>query len=354
MVEPISRELGWDKAAIGGAYSSTVLIAGLLGAFVGRAVDRFGARVLMSAGSLVMGAALIVLGDVRTLWEFYLVWGLGIGLGTALLYYPVSFTVVANWFESRRMNAFSALTFMGAFSSPVFYPLNGALVGTLGWRGAVAVLGGIQLAVTFPLHAFVLRRRPEDVRLPPDGLALREALRTRTFWLITLAFSLSFFASTTVLVEHIAYLISRGYAPTLVASIVGLIGVSYLPGRLAVAIGSRRLGLRTLIAIAFALEALGIAWLNSAFDLVVVIAYVVAFGAAYGALAPLRGAIVAEAFGRRAYGAIITAQGIPIAVLGALGPFVGGRLIDRIGYPACFEICIATLAIAIVAIALSR
>jgi MFS family permease len=76
-----------------------------------------------------------------------------------------------------------------------------------------------------------------------------------------------------------------------------------------------------------------------------IVAYVLIFGSAYGALSPLRGAIMAERFGRRAYGTIISAQGIPIAILSALGPFVGGRLIDVFGYTASFEGCMASLAL---------
>jgi MFS family permease len=307
----------------------------------------------MSAGSIVMGASLILLGRVHTLAEFYAVWGIGFGVGTALTYYPVSFTVVANWFESRRMNALSILTFMGAFSSTLFYPLNGVLVSAFGWREAVMLLGLIQIAITLPLHALLLRRQPEDLGLSPDGgnaapasgMLLGEAFRTRAFWLITATISLSFFASTTVIIEHIIFLTSRGFAAPLVTTVVGLFGIAYLPGRAIVIYASRHVPLRFLVAGAVALEAIGVVLLLSAHGIATVVAYVLVFGSAYGALSPLRGAIMAERFGRRAYGAIIALQGIPIAILAALGPFVGGRLIDGFGYTASFEGCIASLAL---------
>jgi MFS family permease len=360
-VAPIARELAWDKAAINGAYSLTVLVSGMLGFGVGRLLDRFGARALMSAGSLILGVALASLARVHTLPQFYLVWGAGIGLGTALTYYPVSFTVVANWFETRRMNALSTLTFMGAFSSTFFYPLNGWLVAAFGWRDAVAILGAIQIAVTLPLHAILVRRHPEDIGLHPDGgerhagaarspvtgMAFERAMRTRAFWLITAAMSLSYFASTTVIVEHIAFLTSRGFATTLVTTIVGLFGIAYLPGRTIVAFFGRRLRLQALVAGALAVEGIGLVVLLKASSALAIGLYVLIFGAAYGALSPLRGAIMAECFGRRAYGSIIAAQGIPIAVLSALGPIVGGRLIDALGYSASFEGCVVALAVGV-------
>lgn len=356
LVGPIAQDLGWNKAAINGAYSLTVLISGFLGFGVGRALDRFGARTLMSIGSVVMGASLLMLAGVRTLPQFYAVWGAGFGIGTALTYYPVSFTVVANWFENRRMSALSTLTFMGALSSTLFYPLNGFLVGAFGWREAVAILGAIQIAVTLPLHALLVRRHPEDLGLRPDGagnpsagadaemgMLLREAVRTRAFWLITATISLSFFASTTVIIEHIIFLTSRGFAASLVTTIVGLFGLAYLPGRALVVYASRRVRLRILVAGALALEAIGVVILLGAHTIAAIVAYVIVFGSAYGALSPLRGAIMAEHFGRRAYGAIIALQGIPIAILAALGPLVGGKLIDAFGYASSFEGCIASL-----------
>lgn len=328
-------------------------MSGIIGFGVGRVLDRIGARTLMSIGSIVMGASLVALGDVRTLPQFYAVWGAGFGVGTALTYYPVSFTVVANWFESRRMNALSTLTFMGAFSSTFFYPLNGALVAAFGWREAVVVLGAIQIAVTLPLHAVLLRRHPEDLGLHPDGgdaaaatgMLLSEAIRTRAFWLITATISLSFFASTTVIIEHIIFLTSRGFAAPLVSTIVGLFGIAYLPGRMVVVYASRFVRLQLLVAGAVTFEAIGIVLLLNAHTIVTIIAYVIIFGGAYGALSPLRGAIMAEHFGRRAYGAIIALQGIPIAILAALGPLVGGKLVDVFGYTPSFEGCIAALAL---------
>ena len=356
LVEPLAREVGWSKAAINGAYSLTVLISGVLGFGVGRVLDRFGARAIMSAGSIVLGASLLLLSRVHTLTQFYAIWGLGIGVGTALTYYPVSFTVVANWFDARRMHALSTLTFMGAFSSTIFYPLNGALVAAFGWREAVAILGVIQIVITLPLHALLIRRHPEDVGLLPDGgestaapaaavsgMSLEEALRSRAFWVVSTAISLSYFASTTIITEHIAFLITRGFAPTLVTAIVGLFGIAYLPGRTIVAIFGRRVPLKFLVAGTFALEGVGVAVLLSAHVTAAIVAYVIAFGAAYGALSPLRGAIMAERFGRRAYGSIIAAQGIPVAILSALGPVAGGRLIDVFGYTSSFEACICSL-----------
>ncbi len=358
LVDPLRHEFGWSSTAVGAAYSGTLLVAALAGLALGPAVDRFGARGLMTTGSLVSGGSLLLLARVHSLPAFDLLWTLGMGTGAALTWYSVSFTVVANWFDAQRPRALSLLTFMGAFASPVFYPAAGLLIAGFGWRTALVVLAGVQLAVALPLHALVVRRHPEDHGLHPDGAAargpatpasgvpLRAALRSAAFWLLTAALALATFASTVVLLEHVAYLIARGYAPPLAAALVGGFGLAYLPGRWLVALAHGRLPLALQFALVFGCEAAGIGLLASARGTGVVLAYVALFGAAYGATAPLRGAIVAERFGRRAYGSIIAAQGVPVGLAAALGPIAAGRLIDAFGYGPAFASCAAALLVA--------
>jgi MFS family permease len=364
LVDPVSRELGWDTASIGLAYSGVVLVSGLGGLALGRVLDRLGARLLLSLGSLLTGVALLLLSRVHSLAVFDVLWTAGIGLGSALTLYPVTMTVVANWFDRRRMRALAVLTFMGAFSSTLTYPIAGLLIARFGWRDALAILGAVQLLVAFPLHALIVRRHPEDIGLFPDGaatagdstpasgIAFKAAIRSAAFWLPTIALALAYFASTAILLIHVAYLIARGYAPAYAATLLGLFGIAYLPGRFFVAWAGERISLAILFAAAFGIEALGIAVLAIRPSPWVVVAYVCTYGAAYGATFPLRGAIMAQRFGRRSYGSILAAQGVPVGIASALGPIAVGRLIDALGFGAAFECCIAALLAAAVVIAL--
>ncbi len=365
LVEPVSRELGWDKASIGLAYSGVVLVSGIAGLGLGHALDRFGARVLLAAGSLITGAALLLLARVHTLAAFDLLWTFGIGAGSALTFYPVTMTVVANWFDRRRLRAFSLLTFMGAFSSTLTYPVAGLLIARLGWRDAVAILGGVQLLVALPLHALVVRRHPEDHGLHPDGAAtpgtstpesgvpFDAAMRSAAFWLPTTAIALSLFR------EHrdaararrvsdrarvLAVVRSRARRPVRARVLAGALVHRVAP---ASACRSRRCFPRRSRS-----RPSGSRCSRCAPSLWGVIAYVCTFGAAYGATFPLRGALMAQRFGRRSYGAILAAQGVPVGVVSALGPVVAGRLIDALGYGAAFESCIAALVAAAVVVAI--
>lgn len=364
LVEPLVRDFGWSHAGIGAAYSGTVLVSGVAGLYLGTLLDRYGARRLMATGSIVGGVSLLLIAHVHTLLAFQLLWTFGMGLATALTYYPISFTVVANWFDRDRANAFSLLTFMGAFASVIFYPITGTLIAAYGWPQALVFLACVQLLLCYPLHLAVLRRHPEDHGLHPDGAAeagasnpgsgvpFATAIRSTPFVLITAAFGFAFFASTVVIVEHVAYLIDKGWTPALAAALVGLFGLAYLPGRALIAYAAGKVPLSTQLALAFAAEALGVTLLVSSRGIVGVCAYVIVFGAAYGATAPLRGAIVAEQFGRQSYGAIIAAQGFIIGVASALGPIVAGQLIDMAGYDRAFGTCALMFAGAAIAVML--
>ncbi|HLQ62918.1 MAG TPA: MFS transporter [Candidatus Acidoferrales bacterium] len=344
LVVPIHQELGWSRAAISGAYSTSIVLAGLLGFPVGRLADRRGARGLMSLGSLLGAGCLFGLSQARELWQFYLLWAGGLGLAMALTLYPVTFIVVTNWFVRRRGTAMALLTVLGGISSPIYIPVAGLLVARAGWRETLVVMAFTQLLLALPLHALVLRRHPEDVGLHPDGLpapvtsagpgaglSLRESLRRPAFWLVTLAVGLSGMGVSVVHAHQVAYMISRGFDPVLAATVAGMVGLASLPGRFLINLLSDRLAPRQLLALGTALQGAGIVVLALAATPALLWAYVVVFGAAFGANASLRASVMAEHFGRRAYGAVTALQGIPVAVLAGLGPLLAGALYDRLG-----------------------
>jgi len=364
LIVPITKDLGWSRAELSGALSLSILLAGVLGLPVGHLVDRYGARVLMTVGSSVTGLVLIALASVHEVWQFDLLWGLGLGLGTALTYYSVSFTVVANWFQQRRGAALAWLTTLGGLASVTFIPLTAWLVPQLGWRSAVIVLGLINLAIALPLHLFVLRRHPEDLGLrvdgqsaevtPPleadgkkvtvtplpaadrtkaamSGLTAREALAGSAFWLLTLAAGLDQLSAMVVWAHQIAFSISRGFDPVFAAGIASIIGIMSLPGRFLLNQVSDRIDPQRVLALVLLTMGLGIALLTMATTVWLLYAYVVVYGIAFGARSPLRASVMAEHFGRRAYGAITAAQGIVVAVPAAFGPLAAGWLYDRLG-----------------------
>lgn len=344
LVIPIQRELGWSRALISGAFSLGLAVAGLLGLPIGHLVDRYGARLLMAAGSTFGGLGLIATSQIREPWQLYVLWSGVLSLSMALTFYPVTFTVITNWFTRRRGSALALLTLLGGLASPIFIPLGGLLVARLGWRPTLVVFGAAQLLIALPLHALLVRRRPEDAGLLPDGItadeggllppggaAFREATASLPFWTLTLSSALGLVAHSVLLAHQVAYLIGRGFDPVLAASAAGFVGAASLPGRFIINRVSERVSPQWLLAGCCLAQALGVGLLALADSAVTVWAYVVVYGAAFGATSPLRASTMADQFGRRAFGAITAAAGAPVAVVGAVGPIAAGAFYDRLG-----------------------
>ncbi len=354
LVVPVSHDVGWSRASLSGAYALGTVLAGLLGVPIGRVVDRHGGRALMAAGSALTGLMLLGLAHVHALWQFYVLWVGGFALASGLTFYTVTFVVVANWFERRRGATLALLTLLGGLASPIFIPLAGTLIPRLGWRDTLMVLAVVQFGVALPLHALVVRRHPEDLGLRPDGadrgsppasspttgLPLGRALRRTAFWTLTAAYALAMLASTVLLVHSVAYLIGRGYDAVLAADIVGLVGLASLPGRFILNMLSDRVGPQRLLGLCLVAQAVGVALLLHGTTLGWLAAYVLVYGAAFGAIFPLRASVMADHFGRQAFGATTAVQGVPIALAGGVGPLAAGWLYDRVGnYGLAFWLC---------------
>ncbi|MFN3373574.1 MAG: MFS transporter, partial [Chloroflexus sp.] len=243
-VLPMARDLAVDQLTIATGYAIALLSNGVAAPFVGWWLDRYGARGLMTAGSIGGCVLLLVWAQVTTPLQLYLVMA-GIGVVCAAVLYEPAFTIVATWFRRERGRALQVLTFFGAWASLIFIPLAGWLVDQLGWRAALLALAAI-LALTIPPHALMIRRWPADLGLTPDGDPLttaavapaepavrpRAVLRQRRFWLLGGAFAASGFATVAMTVHLIPYLLARGESLTVASSIAGLHGMMSLLGRL--------------------------------------------------------------------------------------------------------------------------
>ncbi|GHO84109.1 MFS transporter [Dictyobacter formicarum] len=367
LVVPISHTFHWNRTSISGAYALGSFIAGILGIPVGFFIDRQGARLLMTCGSLLAGITFIGLSMMQQVWQFYLLWSGGFGLVMALTFYPISFAVITNWFDHKRGKAMALLTLIGGLASPLFLPLAGLLIPSIGWQYTVILCGLLHLLVAAPLHGLLLRRSPEEQGLSPDGQKHRSmyrehkerirgasvalTLKDASFWMLTMALSLGTLGNMIVFAHQIAYLIDKHYASALAATIAGMLGVASLPGRYLLNVVSGKISAQKMLACCYAIQAVGLLVLITAPSSGWLILYIIAYGGAYGAVSPLRATVMAEKFGRRAYGSITALQGIPIACCAAAGPLMAGWLYDLFQqYDQAFWLCAAGCLLATVGI----
>jgi len=346
-LKPIQRETGWSTAAMTGAFSVSLLCSGVAALFVGRWVDRHGTRALMTVGSCAAALLVLAWATVHNLIVFYCIWA-AIGVVSAATFYEPAFAAIATWFVRHRSRALTIITFIGGFASVIYIPLEAWLIRAHGWRTALVVLAVTLAVLTIPLHALVLRRRPEDLGLEPDGGAgpgaaargrpvadasvpAKQAIRSASFRWLTTAFCLTLFANVAVTVHLIPFLIDHGFSTGFAASAAGLVGIMALPGRLIFTPLGGRIPRRYVAASIFVLQALALVALVTLRSTFGVVVFVILFGTGFGALTPARASLVAELYGRREYGTISGTMMLFVTGARALAPVTVGVLMTVFG-----------------------
>src|SRR5437660_8067387 len=218
---PILDEFGWERGVTAGAFSFGFLISAALSPALGRLMDRHGPRVQMELGVVLVATGLFLAPFVSRPWHLYATLGVLVGGGSVCLAYTGQSFYLPNWFVRRRGLAMS-IAFSGVgIGSIVLLPWLQALIARAGWRAACWALRLLVLGVLVPLN-LVLRRRPEDVGLLPDGDAaprgaaaarrtnvvdaawaavdwtLARAMRTSRLWWIAVGYFFGLFACDAV------------------------------------------------------------------------------------------------------------------------------------------------------------
>jgi len=337
---PMQEQFGWSAAAITGAYSLAILVSGLAAPWVGRWLDTHGPRALMTAGSIAGTLLVLAWSRVDSLTGFYVIW-IGIGLTQAATLYEPAFASLMHWFERDRGRALLLVTIAAGFASTIFLPLAGWLIDLTDWRTALVILAVILGTLTIPPHALVLRRRPEDLGLMPDGAAapahapakavvttdapdVRNVVRQRSFWWMTTAYWLHTFASIAVAVHMIAYLTERGDGATFAAAMTGLIGAAQVAARIVAIALERRYSQIALTALFFGQQAVAIAvlllWEHPAGVLIAA----VFLGMGRGAVTLIRPGTLAQLYGTKNFGAISGVQTLILTGARASAPVAAG------------------------------
>jgi MFS family permease len=337
---PMEAELGWSRGDMTGAFSLALLLAGLAAIPVGRWLDRHGPRLVMTVGSIAATLLVLAWSQVTSLPQLYLIWS-AIGLTMSVTLYDPAFATASTWFDRQRVRALTLITLMAGFASTIFIPLAGWLVQVQGWRPSLLTLAVILAIGTIPPHALLLRRRPADLGLHPDGKALSErtpvtsrqpamavsqALRHRSFgWLVT-AFWFSTIATIAVGVHVLPYLQDRGYDATFAATVTGLIGAMQVLARLLLApFGNRAFGQpQVTTALILALQPLSLVMLLLVRSTLGVVLFVILFGAQRGLSTLARPAMVAHLYGGARFASIAGVLQFAISLAQAAAPVGAG------------------------------
>jgi MFS family permease len=352
-------EFGWQRGQAALGYSLSWLLLIVFSPLAGWLYDRFGARVVVAVGGLLLGAGMALTGRVHALWEYYLAFGVLGAAGIAFIMMP-AFALASRWFVTGRGTALGIISAGASASAVVFYPLNAWLIGLMGWRHAMAAYGLIIVLGVVPAATLLLRRAPSDVRpavAASIGPAEREwtlrgALGTSQLWAAFAMWGLGVIGYQIMTTHQVAHALDRGFDGATVAWVFGLAGVFTTAGNVVGGVLSDRWGRARVFALGSLLGVVGIvcfARLSGSDDLARLLAYAAA-GFGFGMRISLLSAIPADLFQGRSFGAILGFVNAGGGLGGFIGPFLGGYLFDLTGD---YQLAFTVSALAIVASAVA-
>jgi MFS family permease len=373
---PIIEEFNWERGITAGAFSFGFLVSGALSPLIGRMMDRFGPRAVMELGVVLMGSGLLLAPLTTEPWHLYLTIGVLVGGGSVCLGYSGQSLYVPNWFVRRRGLAMG-IAFAGVgIGSITMLPWVQHMIEQTGWRSACSAMGILVLVTLAPIN-LLLRKRPEELGLEPDGDAsakmsvrpvsnvvdpawaaidwtLPRALRTARFWWLALGYFCGLYGWYAVQVHQTKYLLDIGFNPGVAAWALGMVSLLGIPGQILLGHLSDRVGrewIWTASCLGFAICFAALIGLAHAPTLTLLYVMVAAQGALGYGVTSIMGAVVVEIFEGKHYGSIFGTLMLAALAGGAAGPLVTGILHDIYGdYTAAFVIGIGVSGLSAVTI----
>jgi MFS family permease len=374
---PIISEFGWERGVTAGAFSFGFVVSGAVSPLIGRLMDRAGPRAVMEVGVALMAGGLLLAPLTSEPWHLYLTIGVMVGAGSVCLGYSGQSLFLPNWFIRQRGFAIG-IAFAGVgIGSVTLLPWVQHMIEQTGWRTACTAMGLLILIVLAPIN-LLLRKRPEDFGLQPDGDAaptasaarpvsnvvdpvwvgtdwtLGRALATARFWWIALGYFCGLYIWYAVQVHQTKFLLDIGFSPSVAVWALGVVSLLGIPGQILLGHVSDRVGREWVwsagcvgFAICFA------ALIALRYQPSPVLVYVMVFtqGALGYGLTSIMGAVVLEIFQGRRYGSIFGTIMLAALAGGAAGPWVTGFLHDLTGsYTLAFAIAMAVSGLSAISI----
>lgn len=352
----IAQDAGWSKPFVYFGFSLTLLTAGVVSPWVGRAIDRRGGRLIMAAGSIVSAAGLAMLGAMRGEATFLVACAL-CGVGMAMTFYDAAFATLAWLSADRARRAITLVTLAGGLASTVFWPLTHALLTLADWRQVCFIYAALQAGFCAPLLALSLPRRrlsqpePKPTAMQTvSGAPLTGAARWRAFSLFAAVLVTHGFVTNGMVVHLLPALNALGADPPTALLVGSLIGPAQVAGRLAELFFGRLIRPMALGIIAVSLMPLSfLVLLALPLNLPTLAAYALLYGVGNGLVTIARGIIPLTLFGREGYGAMLGLLAAPALAAQAAAPTLLAFASSAYGATAVLAICGCVVLIAFMA-----
>jgi MFS family permease len=364
---PMSGEMGWSSATTALGFSISSIVEGFFNFFLGGLADRIGPRRVLILTGVFIGAGYCLMFFIHNLWQFYLFYGVLVGIGMGGIYVPL-ITMVTRWFKAKRNLMTGIVAAAGSTGLLVTAPLANRLIYTIGWRSSFLIFG-IALFVIIIVAALFLKRDPSTMGLKPygepntveksiapsEGLTFSETIRTRQYWILLAVFFIFAFCIVAITIHLVPDAISNGIQPSTAAYVLTITGVLSAISRISMGVLSDKIGEKSVYLIGFALLALNMFWLIMGHSLAFFVIFAVMFGLAQGGLVTSQSPFLASFFGLKHQGLIFGMAGFACAMGSAAGPYLAGYLFDVTkSYNSTFMLCAALCVLAVIFLQFTR
>ena len=325
LAAPLAADTGWPPGAITGGLSAGLLVSGLAARRVGRTIQEFGGRNVLSAGVALIALGLVTMGLAPALPVYFAAWVI-LGFGMAASLYEAAFSTLGRLYGHDARRAITVLTLWAGFASTICWPLSAFLVETFGWRATCFAYAALHLALTLPLCRALPSAPPvpaSPVQAPRTGgpLDLR-------FWCIAVAGAALTALFSVMSVHLVPILTTTGLTLAAAVALGALIGPAQVGARMLELMGGgRHHPVWTMVA-ASALVATGLVGLRLGLPAA---AALVAYGAGTGLWSIARGTLPLAVFGPDDYAPMMGRIALPVLAVSAAAPLAGTALIAWLG-----------------------
>ncbi len=358
--KPLQSEFGWSRSAIAAVQTIARVTEAITAPIVGPIVDRHGPRVLMPIGAVIVGLAMLGVTQIEAIWHFYLLRGVVVAIGFTLMGNLVSGVAINNWFIQKRGRALAISRLGNNLSNIIFVPVTVFVIAASGWRTMFVIFAIVTWLVVLIPSVILMRRRPEDMGLHPDGIEpgaaraghgqedpgssasqvnsvpepvwnRREVLKTGSFWLLTVALGINSMAFQGINISLAPYIQDMGYDETMLASVMtfrAVMAAASLPFMGFLAEHANRISVRVM---PFVIQGTAVFLLLSAEKPAFLWVAVALYGFGISGITIIQEVIWANYFGRLSLGMVRSLAFLTAFSLGAAGPIAMNVVFDIMG-----------------------
>lgn len=357
-LEPISVDTNWSRAGISSAMTLNFLVMGVGGFMWGAATDRFGPRIVVLIGAVLLGLALVLASQVHSLLIFQAIYGVLVGLAASAFFAPMIVATTA-WFDRHRSLAVSLVSAGMGVAPMTISPFARWLITAYDWRSAMFYIGVMSWVLLIPA-ALLVRRAPDGLVSDGDGAALAsggmtvgQAFKSMQFLVLGLTFFACCMAHSGPIFHMVSYAMACGIAPMAAVSIYSVEGLAGLGGRVVFGILGDRLGVKPVLVAGLLIQSVVIAAYLMVSKLGEFYTLAVIFGGTYGGVMPLYAVLARDYFGPRILGTVFGAATMLSCIGMAFGPLAGGWVYDAYASYTWLFVGSAIVGLGAVAIALA-